>query len=355
MTRKTHSLQTEYWRAITHKDAQYDGLFFYAVRTTGVFCRPSCGARQPRRENVEFFASTMKAAEAGFRPCLRCKPLEADGAESQAAMVQQVCRFLEKNSGETISLETLGVAFGMNAHHLQRVFKRILGLSPRQYLEAIRLRQLKTHLRKGETVTSAQFEVGYNSSSRLYERAASHLGMTPASYRKGGKDARIVTTTVPTPLGQLLIAATARGLCAVRLGDSADELQKELKVEFPRAEILEDNRRLKTYIEPLIRFLTGQQTSLPLPLDIQATAFQQRVWQALQAIPFGETRSYTEIATAIAQPQAVRAVASACAANPVALVIPCHRVVRGDGSLSGYRWGVERKKALLAHEAQTKL
>jgi AraC family transcriptional regulator, regulatory protein of adaptative response / methylated-DNA-[protein]-cysteine methyltransferase len=343
----TNFQQTEYWQAVMSKDARFDGVFVYAVRSTGVFCRPHCPARLPRRENVEFFASTINAAQAGFRPCLRCTPLNQD---AHAKLVQQVCRFIEANSAEAVTLDMLHEQFNVSAQHLQRIFKRVVGLSPRQYLDAVRLRQLKLHLRKGDSVTTAQFEAGYNSSSRLYERAATQLGMTPASYRKGGEGARIFSTVVATTMGQLLIASTSRGLCAVRLGDSAEALQSELQNEFPRAEILHDNSSFQPAIESLVQYVSGKNVALNLPLDIQATAFQWRVWQELQAIPYGETRSYTEIAEAIAQPTAVRAVASACAANPVALVIPCHRVIRGDGSLSGYRWGLERKEALLGHE-----
>ena len=352
-TTNIDSLQTEYWQAVVSKNALYDGVFVYAVRSTGVFCRPQCPARRPRRENVEFFSTTGSAAQAGFRPCLRCVPLTADRSDPQVAMVQRICRFIEKHSAEPITLETLSAESEISAPHLQRIFKRIVGLSPRQYLDAVRLRQLKTQLRKGDSVTTAQFAVGYNSSSRLYERAATQLGMTPASYRKGGQGARIVSTVVATPLGQLLVAATERGLCSVRLGDTAESLQSELQNEFPLAEIQHDNAILKPAIEALTKYLSGLDVALNLPLDIQATAFQRRVWEELQAIPYGETRSYTQIAEAIAQPTAVRAVASACAANPVALVIPCHRVIRGDGSLSGYRWGLQRKEALLARETKS--
>lgn len=343
------SLQTEYWQAVQSKDRRYDGVFVYGVRSTGVFCRPHCPARLPRRENVEFFPATAQATQAGFRPCRRCVPLDA--SDPHAALAQQICRFIEANATDVITLETLSARFNVNAQHLQRIFKRIVGLSPRQYLDAVRLGQLKTHLRRGDTVTTAQFAAGYNSSSRLYERAITQLGMTPASYRKGGQGLRIVTTVVATPLGKLLIAATERGLCAVRLGDTTEALQAELQTEFPLAEIHDDEAQLQLAMEALTQYLSGTNVALNLPLDIQATAFQRRVWEALQAIPYGETRSYTDIAAAIAQPSAVRAVASACAANPVALVIPCHRVVRGDGSLSGYRWGVQRKAALLAQEA----
>ncbi|HEX4950968.1 MAG TPA: bifunctional DNA-binding transcriptional regulator/O6-methylguanine-DNA methyltransferase Ada [Blastocatellia bacterium] len=343
--------QTEYWQAVTSKDRRYDGVFVYGVRSTGVFCRPACPARLPRRENVEFFASTTYAVQAGFRPCRRCAPLDAARADPHVTLAQGVCRYLEENSAEPITLETLSAQFGVNAQHLQRTFKRIIGLSPRQYLDAVRLRQLKKHLRQGDSVTTAQFEAGYNSSSRLYERAATQLGMTPASYRKGGQGARIAATVVTTPLGALLIATTERGLCAVRLGDAAEALQAELRNEFPHAAIQYDDAQLQPAIAALTQYLNGSNVALNLPLDIQATAFQRRVWEALQAIPYGETRSYTDIAAAIAQPSAVRAVAGACAANPVALVIPCHRVIRGDGNLSGYRWGVERKAGLLAQES----
>ncbi len=343
--------QTEYWQAVQSKDRRYDGVFVYGVRSTGVFCRPHCPARLPRRENVEFFTAIAQATQAGFRPCRRCAPLDAN--DPHAALAQRMCRFIEEHAADAITLETLSEQFNVSAPHLQRLFKRSVGLSPRQYLDAVRMRQLKAQLRQGDAVTTAQFDAGYNSSSRLYERAATQLGMTPASYRKGGQGARIVSTVVATPLGQLLIAATERGLCAVRLGDSAETLQAELQSEFPRADIQPDDAQLKPAVEALTRYLSGSNIALNLPLDIQATAFQRRVWEALQAIPYGETRSYSDVAEAIAQPTAVRAVASACAANPVALVIPCHRVIRGDGSLSGYRWGLQRKETLLAQEAKS--
>ena len=347
-SQQTEHGQAEYWQAVQSKDVRYDGVFVYGVRSTGVFCRPNCPARLPRRENVAFFTSTASAAQAGFRPCRRCAPMDAD---AHAVLVQEVCRFIEANSAEAITLETLSEQVSISAQHLQRIFKRVVGISPRQYQDAVRLRQLKTQLRQGDSVTTAQYDAGYNSSSRLYERAATQLGMTPASYRKGGPGLQIVATIVATPLGQLLLATTTRGLCSVRLGDDAAALQSELQREFPLAEIHLDETQLKPTIESLVQYLSGKNVALNLPLDIQATAFQRRVWEALQAIPYGETRSYSEIAAAIAQPKAVRAVASACAANPVALVIPCHRVIRGDGSLSGYRWGLERKEALLMQEA----
>lgn len=348
-TTSIDSQQSKFWQAVQSKDVRFDGVFVYAVRSTGVFCRPHCPARLPRRENVEFFPSTISAALAGFRPCLRCAPMKAD---SHAALAQRICRLIEANSAEALTLETISEQVGVSAQHLQRIFKRIVGISPRQYQDAVRLRQLKTQLRKGDSVTTAQYEAGYNSSSQLYERAATQLGMTPASYRKGGQGAQIVTTMVETTLGQLLIAATTRGLCAVRLGDSAEVLQAELQNEFPHAEIHHDETPFQSTVESLVQYLSGKNVALNLPLDIQATAFQRRVWEELQGIPYGETRSYSELAAAIAQPKAVRAVARACAANPVALVIPCHRVIRGDGSLSGYRWGLARKEALLTQEAK---
>jgi AraC family transcriptional regulator of adaptative response/methylated-DNA-[protein]-cysteine methyltransferase len=344
------SKQTEYWQAVQSKDRRYDGVFVYGVRSTGVFCRPHCPARLPRRENVEFFTAIAQATQAGFRPCRRCAPLDTN--DPHAALAQQMCRFIEAHAADAITLDSLSAQFDVSPQHLQRLFKRSVGLSPKQYLDAVRMRQLKAQLRKGDSVTTAQFDAGYNSSSRLYERAATQMGMTPASYRKGGQGSRISSTIVETPLGQLLIATTERGLCAVRLGDSAEALQTELQTEFPRAEIHRDDAQLQPAVEALVQYLNGHEVALNLPLDIQATAFQRRVWEALQAIPFGETRSYTDIATAIAQPSAVRAVARACAANPVALVIPCHRVICGDGSLSGYRWGLQRKAALLAREAE---
>jgi AraC family transcriptional regulator of adaptative response/methylated-DNA-[protein]-cysteine methyltransferase len=262
-------------------------------------------------------------------------------------LVENVCHFIEENLDGSLNLETLGRRFELSPHHLQRTFKKVLGVSPREYADTCRLNRLKTRLRNGESVTTAMYQAGYGSSSRLYERASSQLGMTPASYRRGGQGACIGYTVVPSPIGQMLVAATDKGVCCIRFGDSAAELEKGLKAEYAEAEVRRDEETLRPWVEELLRHLRGEQQHIRLPLDVRATAFQRRVWEYLQAMLYGSTATYGEIARALGQPTAARAVARACATNPVAVAIPCHRVVREDGNLGGYRWGLERKKALL--------
>ncbi|HEY9633036.1 MAG TPA: bifunctional DNA-binding transcriptional regulator/O6-methylguanine-DNA methyltransferase Ada [Coleofasciculaceae cyanobacterium] len=345
--------EEDYWQAVLAKDASFEGTFFYAVRSTGVYCRPSCPARRPRREQVLFFSLPEAAQKAGFRPCQRCTPQSATTRNPQAELVQQVCHYIEANLERSLTLATLGEAVSMSPHHLQRVFKQIMGISPRQYTEVRRLSCLKTQLKQGQAVTTALYETGYGSSSRLYEQASTRLGMTPATYCRGGKGMHISYTLVDCPLGRLLIAITDRGLCAVSLGDSDAELVAELLGEYPAAEFYRNDVDLSLWVSSILDHLKGEPIHLDLPLDLQATAFQWRVWQELRAIPYGSTRSYSEIAKALGNPKAARAVARACATNPVSIVIPCHRVVREDGSLCGYRWGVERKQALIAKEEQS--
>lgn len=339
------------WQAVLDRDRHFDGEFVFAVRTTGVYCRPSCPARRPRRENVRFFGGPEQAEAAGYRPCQRCHPGRAAPPEPHLALVQAVCRTLDEQTDRPPTLEELGRQFGVSPYHLQRTFKRIVGVTPKQYASAQRTDRLKRHLKEKTTVTEAIYEAGYPSSSSAYGAAAAHLGMTPAAYRSGGPATTVTYSIVPCPLGYLLVAATANGLCAVRLGDSAEELAAALASEFPAASVQPDGGHLEPWLASLQDYLAGAQPHLDLPLDVRATAFQRRVWQALQAIPYGSTRSYSEVAQAIGQPAAARAVARACATNPVALVVPCHRVVREDGGLGGYRWGLERKEALLAQEA----
>ncbi len=339
------------WAAVLGRDAAADGMFVYAVRSTGIYCRPSCPSRRPLRERVMFFGLPEAAEHAGFRACLRCRPAQTAMRDPQVEMVRRVCRAIEDDPDRT-DLATLGAVVAISPAHLQRTFKRLMSISPRQYAEACRVRDVKARLHSGEAVTNALYDAGYGSSSRLYERAPATLGMTPATYRKGGAGATIRYTVASSPLGALLVAATERGLCAVRLGDDADALVEELRHEFPFAALARDaDDALGAWVAPILANLGGTQPHLDLPLDVQATAFQWRVWEALRAIPRGETRSYAEVARAIGQPTAARAVARACATNPVALAIPCHRVVRGDGDPGGYRWGMERKRALLAREA----
>jgi AraC family transcriptional regulator, regulatory protein of adaptative response / methylated-DNA-[protein]-cysteine methyltransferase len=334
------------WAAVAARDASRDGEFFFAVSTTGVYCRPSCAARRPRRENVEFFSTPEQAERAGYRACLRCKP-KAFAANAQSDGIKAVCRFIEQHLDEPLTLDRLGKEFHQSPFHLQRRFKAVLGISPREYADSCRLRMLKQNLQAGDSVTRAMYDAGYGSSSRLYERTASQLGMTPDKYRRGAVAAAIRYTCSDSPLGRMLIAATDRGICSIQFGRTDGELLTGLKREFPFAVRKLDEGGLRSWVEELLFKMHGKDLDRALPLDIRATAFQRRVWVYLQSIPFGETKSYSQVARQIGQPTAVRAVARACATNPVAVAIPCHRVVREDGSLGGYRWGIDRKKALL--------
>jgi AraC family transcriptional regulator, regulatory protein of adaptative response / methylated-DNA-[protein]-cysteine methyltransferase len=338
------------WRAVQARDPRYDGAFVYAVRSTGIYCRPSCPARRPGRHRVLFFPSVQAAEAKGFRPCRRCLPQTASSRHPAADAVRDVCRYIEGHLDERLTLSGLAERVAMGPFALHRAFKRLLGVTPREYADAERVRRLKAGLAKGENVTTALYEAGYSSSSRLYERAASRLGMTPAIYRRGGPGMSIRSTIVPCPLGRMLVAATPRGICSVCLGESDQALRRALEREYPRAEIRNDGAGLRAYVQALVRHLGGSEPKLDLPLDVRATAFQQRVWAALCRIPYGATRTYSEVARSIGRPRAVRAVARACATNPTCIVVPCHRVVRSDGGLGGYRWGIERKQALLDRE-----
>ena len=342
-------LEERYWQAVTERDSQFDGLFVTAVLTTGIYCRPSCPARHPKRHNVTFYADPGEAEHRGFRACKRCKPQEVR-VDSQLVLVRQVCEILDESDVEQVTLEQLGDRLGVSPHHLQRTFKRIMGISPRQYGEARRVDRVKQNLRGGSDVTTALYEAGYGSSSRLYERAPDRLGMTPATYRRGGAGMTIGYTIVDSPLGRLLVGSTERGVCLVCLGDSDEPLKARLASEYPHARVVLDQATMTHVVKAILRYLEGREPRLDLPVDLQATAFQWQVWEALRQIPVGETRSYSEVARAIGKPKATRAVAQACANNPAALVIPCHRVVRSDGSEGGYRWGIERKQALLNQE-----
>ena len=315
------------------------------------YCRPSCPSRRPRRENVTFFRAPDEAEKAGYRACLRCRP-KAIGGNRQTEMVKAVCRYIEQHLDEPITLARLGSEFRQSPFHLQRSFKAVLGISPRAYADSCRMNQLKRNLQAGHSVTRAMYDAGYSSSSRLYERTASQLGMTPDKYRRGAIAAPIRYTLTDSPLGRMLIAATDKGICAIQFADSDDELEHGLKHEFPFAIRRRDDAAMQAWKQHLLRQIRGQRLNSSLPLDIQATAFQRRVWTYLQSIPVGATRSYGEVAKAIGQPTATRAVARACATNPVAVAIPCHRVVRTDGDMGGYRWGIERKKTLLELERE---
>jgi AraC family transcriptional regulator of adaptative response/methylated-DNA-[protein]-cysteine methyltransferase len=337
------------WKAVVARDRARDGEFVFAVASTGVYCRPSCPARRPRRENVTFYSHPEQAEKAGFRACLRCRP-RAISANPPANLAKEICRYIEQHLDEPITLEHLGKAFRQSPFHLQRRFKAALGITPREYADSCRLRLLKRNLQAGDNVTRAMYDAGYGSSSRLYEKTAAQLGMTPDKYRRGAIAASIRYACADSPLGRMLIAATDRGICAIQFAASDGELLEGLKREFPFAMRKPDDGGLQAWVAALLSKMTGRELSAALPLDIRATAFQRRVWTYLQSIPFGATRSYIQVAKAIGQPTASRAVARACATNPVAVAIPCHRVVRENGDISGYRWGVERKKVLLEME-----
>jgi len=338
------------WRALCARDRSWDGRFVFAVKTTGVYCRPSCAARRPLRKNVSFFAGPDAAEKAGFRACRRCHPRETGAADTRAAMVASACRLLAEDRDRPWRLGALAKEVGVSPRHLLRTFKEALGVTPRQYAEARRMAAFKGRLRGGDSVTGAMYDVGFGSSSRLYEDVQGRLGMTPATYRRGGRGMSIGYTVTASPLGRLLVAATERGVAAVSLGDSESTLEAALRKEYPQAEIRRDDAGLQRWVRLVLDELAGAKPRADLPLDVQATAFQHRVWQELRAIPRGQTRSYAEVARCIGQPTAARAVARACASNRVALLVPCHRVVATGGGVGGYRWGVARKKALLESE-----
>lgn len=347
------------WRAVQGRDRSADGQFVYAVRSTGIYCRPSCPSRKPDRAQVLFFPLPQAAEGKGFRPCLRCRPRVARIRDPRVEAVARVCREIESRIANAedgtagLSLAALGASSGMKPHQLERAFRRLIGISPRQYADSQRMLHLKSRLKKGDNVTTALYDAGFGSSSRLYERAPAHLGMTPATYRRGGAGMLIEYTVVDSPLGRLLAGATARGISALYLGESDGKLEEALRKEYPRAELLHERATsgsLRDWLEKILAHLRGREPHLDLPTDVQATAFQRRVWEELRRIPYGATRTYTEIARKIGQPTAVRAVARACATNPVSVVVPCHRVVREDGNLAGYRWGLGRKRTLLDHE-----
>lgn len=338
------------WQAVLRRET-LAVPFVYAVRSTGIYCRPTCPSRRPQRQQVLFFAQPAAAEQAGFRACLRCHPQDDAPPAPQLALVQRICRFIDERHDSPPDLAELGAAFGLSPAHMQRTFKRVLGITPRQYAEARRLDAFKARLRAGQSVSDALYEAGYGSSSRLYERAPAQMGMTPTAYQQGGAGMQIRYSIVDSALGRLLVAATTRGLCMVSLGDSDSDLEAALWREYPAAAIACDDGALHAWLHDLLRHLAGQQPHLDLPLDVQATAFQWQVWQALRAIPYGETRTYSELARQhFDNANAARAVARACATNPVSIVVPCHRVVREDGSLGGYRWGLERKRKLLQQE-----
>ncbi|NRF65733.1 bifunctional DNA-binding transcriptional regulator/O6-methylguanine-DNA methyltransferase Ada [Aquincola sp. S2] len=337
------------WAAVRSRDAAADGRFVYSVRTTGVYCRPSCPARAARPENIAFHADPSAAEAAGFRPCKRCRPDGVSIAAQQAAIIAALCRHIEA-SEQAPTLDALAARAGWSPYHLHRVFKAITGLTPRAYAAAQRAGRMRQQLQSGARVTDALYDAGYGSGGHFYAEADRQLGMTPGRYRAGGADSVIRFALGECSLGAILVAQSERGICAITLGDDPDTLLRELQDHFPRARLIGGDRAFETLVARVVGFVEAPRLGLDLPLDVRGTAFQQRVWQALRDIPAGRTASYAEIAERIGAPKAVRAVAQACAANALAVAIPCHRVVRRDGALSGYRWGVERKQALLERE-----
>src|SRR6266849_7748094 len=344
------------WQAVLARDANHDGKFVFAVSSTGVYCRPSCPSKRPRRENVTFFRRPAEAESAGFRECLRCRPKSVIG-NPRHELIKSVSRYIEQHLDEPITLARLSTEFRQSPFHLQRTFKAVLRITPKEYANACRMRGFRQNLKAGHSVTRAMHEAGYSSTSRLYSRTASELGMEPGKYRRGAIAAPIRYTCADSPLGRLLIAATDKGICSIKFADSDEELEQGLKQEFPFAVRRRDDQDLADLAQKVVQRIRGdgrdRDTASALPLDIQATAFQRRVWSYLQSVAFGETRSYSQVAKAIRRPSAVRAVARACATNPVAIAIPCHRVVRSNGEMGGYRWGIERKQALLKMEEQS--
>ena len=340
------------WAAVVHRDPRADDVFYYSVRTTGVYCRPSCAARLPRRENVRFHLSTIEAEAAGFRPCKRCRPNERPLAARRAEAVAKACRLIEE-SEETPDFNQVAQAAGMSRFHFQRVFRTITGLTPKAYALLHRANRVREQLKRSATVTDAIYEAGFNSNGRFYATSDQMLGMTPTDFRKGGSNADIRFAVGECSLGSVLVAASAKGVCAILFGEDPGGLAEDLQNRFPNARVIGGDRSFEKWVAKVIGFVEAPRLGLDLPLDVRGTVFQRRVWKALQQIPIGSTASYSEVAKTIGAPGSARAVAQACAANRLAVAIPCHRVVRNDGGLSGYRWGVERKRTLLERESVT--
>ena len=342
--------ENERWAAVAQRDSDADGAFYYSVRTTGVYCRPSCAARLPRRENVRFHRTSVDAERAGFHPCKRCRPNEAPLAVRQASAVTGACRMLEE-ADEMPGLDALAAAAGMSRSHFHRVFKRITGLTPKAYALAHRANRVRTELARSATVTDAVYRAGFNSNGRFYATAAKVLGMTPTHFRTGGTGASIRFAVGECSLGSILVAASEKGVCAILLGDDPDVLTRDLQDRFPNARLIGGDTQFEHWVAKIVGFVEVPRLGLDLPLDVRGTAFQQRVWRALCEIPVGSTTTYAQIAKRVGVPRAARAVGQACAANSLAVAIPCHRVVRAGGGLSGYRWGVKRKRSLLDRES----
>jgi AraC family transcriptional regulator, regulatory protein of adaptative response / methylated-DNA-[protein]-cysteine methyltransferase len=336
-------------RAVAQRDMRLDGKFVYGVRSTGIYCRPSCPARRPHPKQLVIFAVPEAAERAGFRACRRCHPRQAPRS-AQAELIERVCDEIKANADQSVDLGRLAAVAGLSVSHLHRTFHRAMGVTPRQYADAIRVTRLKADLRKGTDVTTALYEAGYGSTSRLYERSDAQLGMTPATYGRGGRGMKISYAIADCTLGRVLVAATNRGVSAVYLGAKDESLAAALRKEYPHAEIRRGSGAQSQWVRAIVRHLAGSHSKLDLPTDVIATAFQRRVWEALRSIPVGATRNYSEVARLLGQPSATRAVARACASNPTSILVPCHRVIRTDGSLGGYRWGLRRKRLLLEKE-----
>jgi AraC family transcriptional regulator of adaptative response/methylated-DNA-[protein]-cysteine methyltransferase len=349
MDKPSFSTDDERWAAVQQRAREADGIFYYSVRSTGVYCQPSCPSRGAKRSNVAFHATRFDAESAGFRPCLRCKPEQPPLAERQAAAVAQACRLID-SALEAPDLDTLAEACGMSRFHFHRVFKAHTGITPKAYAAARRAERLKQGLTQAATATEAAYDAGFNSSGRFYAATPGVLGMTPGRWRAGGGGEQIRFAVAQCSLGALLVASTDKGICSILLGDDPDALVRDLQDRFPNAELIGAEPAFEATVAQVVAFVEAPRIGLDLPLDLRGTAFQQRVWQALRQIPAGRTVGYAELAAQLGMPQGARAVAGACAANPVAIAVPCHRVVRNDGSISGYRWGVERKRALLERE-----
>lgn len=338
----------ERWRAVLARDETMDGRFVTGVRTTGVYCKPSCPAKHPHRTNVVFFPGPSEAEQAGFRPCKRCNPREKISARSD--LVQRICEYINTNLDEKLTLANLSQEAGLSPFHFQRTFKRVLGISPRQYIEARRLDKLKRSLSRGETVTNALYDAGFTSRSRLYEGPRTSLGVQPGLFRRGGQGLQIRYTIIDSPVGRLLLGATQKGVCAVCLGASDEAVETALREDYYAADLYRDDNAMRDWTRRFSEYFEGHEFPRNLPIDVQATAFQWKVWRHIQAIPYGQTASYARIAQTIGEPRAVRAVANACARNHVALIVPCHRIVGSKGELRGYKWGTKRKQALLSME-----
>jgi AraC family transcriptional regulator, regulatory protein of adaptative response / methylated-DNA-[protein]-cysteine methyltransferase len=339
---------SEKWRAAVSRDSSKDGTFVFAVKSTGIYCKPSCPAKHAHIEQIRFFQGPEQAEQAGFRACLRCHP--KGDALTRSELIKRICGYIDSNLNKKLTLANLSHEAGLSPFHFQRTFKRTLGISPREYIETRRLERMKRSLRQGETVSNALYEAGFSSRSRVYEKPRPRLGFRPGAFRRGGEGLRIDYTIVDSPIGRLLLGATEKGLCAVCIGASDQAVEAALREDYYAADLFRDNDQMKKWAEEFSKYFDGSQFSPNLPIDVQATAFQWKVWKQIQAIPYGKTSTYTEIAHTVGNPSAVRAVANACANNPVAIIVPCHRVIGKKGDLRGYRWGLKRKMSLLSLE-----